>query len=95
MCCSIYVNGICLNAWDLVKIEVGLLVWVFFSPGACVADSPGCAGVVGGGGQPVAEVLSGAPGTEGSSTSFPSSSSRSSTLTAPRILVLLAEFPGT
>lgn len=43
MCCGIYVNGICLNAWDLVKIEV--VCWIFFSSGACVTNSPGCAGV--------------------------------------------------
>lgn len=29
MCCGIYVNGICLNAWDLVKIEAGLLDFFF------------------------------------------------------------------
>lgn len=30
MCCSIYVNRICLNAWDLFKIEVFCCVCVFF-----------------------------------------------------------------
>lgn len=42
MCCGIYVNGICLNAWDLVKIEAGLLDF-FFLWSLC--NSPGYAGV--------------------------------------------------
>lgn len=44
MCCGIYVNGICLNAWDLVKNEVGLLDFFFFLRSLC--NSPGYAGVV-------------------------------------------------
>lgn len=42
MCCGIYVNRICHNAWDLVKIEVGLLDF-FFLWSLC--NGPGCAGV--------------------------------------------------
>lgn len=42
MCCGIYLNGICLNAWDLVKIEAGMLGF-FFLWSLC--NSPGCAGV--------------------------------------------------
>lgn len=37
MCCSIYVNGICLNAWDLVKIEVGFLGFLSLEPGWQIA----------------------------------------------------------
>lgn len=35
MCYGIYVNGICLNVWDLVKIEIGVLDF-FFPSGPCV-----------------------------------------------------------
>lgn len=60
-----------------------------------MADSPGCGGAVEERGQPAAEILPRALGTEGPSISFPSSSSLSSKLTTPTILFFLAEFPGT
>lgn len=91
MCCSIYVNRICLNAWDLFKIE-GL--FFFFSFFFFLLEPVYHIALV------VQEQAASSwdlavTKAHGSSSSHPSYSSRFSKLPSLTLLLSLAEIPST